>query len=372
MQKTFTGIFFIAIIAVVLPGCKSIGNVLNGNKSPREKYEAKIEKLAPQKSAAWLAAGSFARANPLNIPTPYSERGFVKNSVISATAFQLSAKAGQQIVVQLAEASGQNFTAYLELYAKDAQGNIALVEAADTTLNKLSYNVKTAGNFIVSMQPEIAAGGNYNLQIGVGPQLVFPVEATAKSNIGSLWGDPRDGGVRKHEGIDIFAARGTNLVAVATGTIVAVDETEIGGKIISLRPDGADYTAYYAHLDEQMVTYRQRVTAGQVIGKVGNTGNAKTTVPHLHFGIYTYGGAVDPLLYVKKTLLFAPLPSAKTLSKSFTTTAKTKMYPAPEKRNAYNTTPGMQFTTEAFNGSFYRVVLANGGKAFVAAESLST
>jgi murein DD-endopeptidase MepM/ murein hydrolase activator NlpD len=58
-------------------------------------------------------------------------------------------------------------------------------------------------------------------------------------------------------------------------------------------------STYYAHLDRQAVTPGQRVNAGDLVGWVGNTGNARTTPPHLHFGVYlAAAGAVDPLPFI--------------------------------------------------------------------------
>lgn len=123
---------------------------------------------------------------------------------------------------------------------------------------------------------------------------VFPV-AGKKASVGSVWGDERDGGRRKHKGIDIFAKKGTPVVAIEDGVITEREDTRLGGKVLWLRPRGAWWQAYYAHLDEQLVEEGDRVVKGQVIGTVGNTGNAKTTPAHLHFGIYTLFGAIDPL-----------------------------------------------------------------------------
>ena len=123
---------------------------------------------------------------------------------------------------------------------------------------------------------------------------VFPV-AGKKASVGSVWGDERDGGRRRHKGIDIFAKKGTPVVAIEDGIITEREETKLGGKVLWLRPRGAWWRAYYAHLDEQLVNEGDRVVKGQVIGTVGNTGNAKTTPSHLHFGIYTLSGAIDPL-----------------------------------------------------------------------------
>ena len=128
--------------------------------------------------------------------------------------------------------------------------------------------------------------------------LAFPV-AGERSHIGSFWGDRRSGGKRKHEGIDIFAKKGTDVVAVCDGSIVSVGNSGIGGKTVWLRADDYSWSAYYAHLDSQAVYAGQAIKKGTVIGTVGNTGNARYTPSHLHFGIYTFSGAVDPLPYVQ-------------------------------------------------------------------------
>ena len=131
----------------------------------------------------------------------------------------------------------------------------------------------------------------------IAKELVFPI--AGKSNIGSYWGDDRDGGQRRHEGIDIFAEKGTPVVAVADGYVLEVIEDGVGGKSVTIQSDDYAWRSYYAHLDEQKVTRGQQVKKGQLIGTVGNTGNAKTTTPHLHFGMYEGSGAIDPLPYVK-------------------------------------------------------------------------
>lgn len=131
----------------------------------------------------------------------------------------------------------------------------------------------------------------------IAKELIFPV--SGKSNIGSYWGDARDAGGRKHEGIDVFASKGTPVVAVTDGYVMEVTDDAIGGKSVTIQSDDYSWRSYYAHLDVQKVTKGQLVKKGQLIGAVGNTGNAKSTPPHLHFGIYEYSGAIDPLPYVK-------------------------------------------------------------------------
>ncbi|GAA4332418.1 M23 family metallopeptidase [Flaviaesturariibacter amylovorans] len=139
--------------------------------------------------------------------------------------------------------------------------------------------------------------------------VVFPV--AGKSRILDKWGASRGGGVRRHKGIDIHARKGTPVVALADGRIVERAHTPIGGKTLWLKSATHPWTAYYAHLDKQYVTEGQYVRKGQVIGTVGNTGNARTTPPHLHFGVARGKSWVNPLPFVKN----APKVAAKTSTK---------------------------------------------------------
>lgn len=129
---------------------------------------------------------------------------------------------------------------------------------------------------------------------------VFPV-AGPHGYINS-WGYPRSGG-RTHEGIDIFALKGTKLLACSKGIASGVEpfDDDIGG--ISLWIIGDDgYHYYYAHLDSiaQGVNNGVRLKAGQLVGYVGNSGNAIATPPHLHFGVYPNGGsAINPYSILK-------------------------------------------------------------------------
>ena len=134
----------------------------------------------------------------------------------------------------------------------------------------------------------------------ISPTLIYPV-ASKKAFVGSFWGAAREGGRRSHEGIDIFAKKGTPVVAICDGIVVDVRITPKGGKVVWLRSVDHSWTVYYAHLDQQKVKEGQLIKKGELIGTVGNTGNARYTPAHLHFGIYTYNGAVNPYPYVKKS-----------------------------------------------------------------------
>ena len=159
----------------------------------------------------------------------------------------------------------------------------------------------------------------------ISKSLVFPV-AGKKSNVGSNWGAVRDGGKRKHQGIDIFARKGTPVVAICDGIISSRGITPRGGKILWLNAASYSWSAYYAHLDKQFVKEGQFVKKGQVLGTVGNTGNARTTPAHLHFGIYTWKGAVNPFPYVKASpkIVASKLPRPAKKSTAKNTTKKTQ------------------------------------------------
>ena len=107
------------------------------------------------------------------------------------------------------------------------------------------------------------------------------------------WGFPRSGG-RTHKGTDVFSAHGQPQYAVADGTVSLLNGG-LGGIGIWLDSD-YETRFYYAHLSAWApgLVQGQRVTAGQVVGFTGNTGNAKTTPPHLHFGIKVDGSWVKP------------------------------------------------------------------------------
>ena len=140
-----------------------------------------------------------------------------------------------------------------------------------------------------------------------GTGYVFPVLGSPQ--LGDSYGASREdvsGGW--HHGDDIFSPLGTPVVAVATGTLNRVGWEVIGGWRLWIR-DRSGNGFYYAHLSgyAPRVLHAREVRAGEVIGFVGNTGDAFTTPPHLHFEIHprqfiwrAYDGAVDPTSYLAR------------------------------------------------------------------------
>ena len=113
------------------------------------------------------------------------------------------------------------------------------------------------------------------------------------------WGAARSQG-RSHEGIDIFAARGTPIQSTTQGIVRKVGENNLGGRVVVVvGPGGAGH--YYAHLEDYAdISANDWVNAGDIIGYVGDSGNAKGTPPHVHYGIYINGSAVNPYPLLQK------------------------------------------------------------------------
>ncbi len=137
-----------------------------------------------------------------------------------------------------------------------------------------------------------AARGGGSGSAGVGAIGGFVCPFPGSSFIDS-WGYPRSGG-RRHQGVDMMGGYGAPLYATVSGT-VSLGNGGLGGKTVWLV--GGGYGYYYAHLSEFAVSSGQSVSAGQVIGYNGSSGNASGGAPHLHFEIHPGGrgaAAVNP------------------------------------------------------------------------------
>ena len=126
-------------------------------------------------------------------------------------------------------------------------------------------------------------------------KLAMPLEDVRKKEIADTWQAAR-GTNRRHEGQDIFAPRGTPILSATRGYIYNIGENPLGGQTVSVAGAGGRFY-YYAHLDSYArgIAVGDFVTTRTVLGYVGTTGNAQGTPPHLHFGIYTSSGAINPL-----------------------------------------------------------------------------
>ena len=119
-------------------------------------------------------------------------------------------------------------------------------------------------------------------------QLPSPLVLARPPRFVDSWGSPRSGG-RQHQGIDIFAPKGTPVVSTTRGVVTRVGSNRLGGLVVGVLGPGLEWH-YYAHLNA-FGDYREGdvVQPGDVLGYVGTTGNARGTPPHLHYGIYRHG-----------------------------------------------------------------------------------
>lgn len=125
--------------------------------------------------------------------------------------------------------------------------------------------------------------------------LAMPVAGVEARRVADTFGAPR-GTDRRHEGVDIFAARGTPVLSATRGVVASVREGGLGGRQVWVYgPAGQRH--YYAHLHDWApgIAEGDVLHEGSALGAVGDTGNARGTPPHLHYGVYGSGGAIDPL-----------------------------------------------------------------------------
>jgi murein DD-endopeptidase MepM/ murein hydrolase activator NlpD len=116
-----------------------------------------------------------------------------------------------------------------------------------------------------------------------------PAFGSVTSRFGFRWG-------RIHEGIDISGHIGDPIYAADGGTVI-FSGTEGGyGNIVKI-DHGNGYITYYGHNSKNLVKVGQKVSKGQEIAKLGNTGNS--TGPHVHFQVMKNGSPVDPLKYLR-------------------------------------------------------------------------
>lgn len=124
--------------------------------------------------------------------------------------------------------------------------------------------------------------------------LPVPVRGVEARRIADTWGGPRSGG-RKHEGVDIFAPRGTPVTSTTRGVVARTGDYGLGGRQVWIIGPGGE-RHYYAHLERIApdIARFALVEPGTLIGHVGDSGNARGTPTHLHYGIYAASGAHNP------------------------------------------------------------------------------
>jgi murein DD-endopeptidase MepM/ murein hydrolase activator NlpD len=344
--------------------------------TPHERYERALLAAGLDQTALgsdWLAAAGTALENAVTVASPYREESYLDPREVIATAYRVSAQRGQRIEATFESEPDTAYQVFIDLFfLSDRPGaSPRRVASADSLERELDYLARRDGDYLIRVQPELLRGGRYSITVVVGPSLQFPVSGGAATDIGSWYGDPRDAGRRRHEGLDIFARRGTPVLAAADGVVRSTRSNRLGGKVIWLR-DEYGQNQYYAHLDSQVVSRGQRVFAGDTIGFVGNTGNARTTPPHLHFGIYS-GGTYDPYPALQRVPTAPAAFSGDSsliggLARVIRDGARVRGLPTTRSDVLTELPLHTPLRVEAGTGSWYRVLTPDGMVGFVAAR----
>lgn len=214
----------------------------------------------------------------------------LKSDIASAEASLVAQRDEQRVQLAVAAAKGTQIQQQLK--------------QMNTLLKKIKADIKRLAEAELARRRALAAA-KYSTQPSaqVGAEFVFPV-AFPYSWSGDDWHAPRVGHL--HQGTDVFADIGTPLYAVVNGEIEKTRPVEsgLGGITVWLAGDDKNHY-YYAHMNgiKHGIVPGKRVRAGDVIGWVGKTGNARTTPPHLHFEIHPGSRdstAVNPIPILSK------------------------------------------------------------------------
>ncbi|HSL87596.1 MAG TPA: M23 family metallopeptidase, partial [Bacteroidales bacterium] len=244
---------------------------------------------------SWKEAGENALKRPVDVNLPFQEEFYLDPAGTDAAGYRFFVLRGLRVEIYITVHSADSMQLFADLFRQSGDPTLEWIHiaSADEESLRLEFEPRQDSYYVLRLQPELLRGGRFRVLIREVPSIGFPVPGKNSRAILSFFRDPRDGGSREHHGVDIFAPRHSPVVAPSDAEVTRVGEGVIGGKYVWLRDRERSINMYFAHLQTQEVTPGTFVTAGQVIGTVGNTGNARTTPPHLHFGIYSRG-PVDP------------------------------------------------------------------------------
>lgn len=310
MHRSSSGLLLAGGLLALVISCTSSGpntSLFRAN-TPHEQYERSLKTANLDRTALgtdWITAGQQALTDSLKITVPYRESGYFGANRPLAVGYRINGSRGDKLILRVEVQGRQAGQVFIDVFGlgnrtPDVVASAKSDTSASATTTELVWEPRRTQAYLIRLQPELLRSGRYTFSVTREPVLSFPVKGRSSRQISSYFGVPRDGGKRRHEGIDIFAPKGTPALASVDGTISRVGTSKLGGNVVFLSDNERQQRLYYAHLDRFNVAEGQRVSIGDTVGFVGNTGNARTTGPHLHFGVYTFGdGAVDPLPYVR-------------------------------------------------------------------------
>lgn len=301
MKRFGNFLLFVALIALLIYFLYPNATDIITKPSAREAYERNF-KHTDTLFNRWKILSEISKKDSLKIKLPFAESGSFSSEILKTFTFDFPLKRGEILKAEvITEIDSINVFIVLFKQKNDSVNTFTSIKSNNPNQINISEEITENGIYKIQIQPEIYADSPFQLKIYTQPQYSFPVAGKDYRAIKSFWGADREGGKRSHKGNDVFAARGTPVIAITNGLVTSTGNRGLGGKQVWLRDGIFGQSLYYAHLDSIIARKGQRVKVGDTLGLVGNTGNARTTPPHLHFGIYTRGGAIDPNPFIKNT-----------------------------------------------------------------------
>jgi peptidoglycan LD-endopeptidase LytH len=334
-------------------------------------YARQLAVRDPTALRQWEEASRRALRSGLAVAPTFRERVRFPASAPHAIAYRFALREGQLLRISI-DPLDDGSRLFADMFQALGGEIFRPVEIAAARGRELHFRARSTGEFVLRLQPELG-GGSYEVMVEGDGLPLFPVAGAGVHNVIGAFGDPRDGGVRRHEGIDIAAPRGTPVVAVVSGRVLQARTTRVGGRIVWLSDDASNLTYYYAHLDEHLVHEGARVNAGDPVGTVGTTGNAVGTTPHLHFGVYRPGTVAlnpAPLLAGTSTALAIDVDPAMLGRWARPTAERVRLRSSPHLAGAVITELSSATSLLVLGGigEWHRVILEDGTTGFVAAR----
>jgi len=371
-------LFVILILLAVVSCKKEIVPKAFYPRSAHEAYAHSLEQANLHLTALgrdWMAAGRRALEESIDIALPFDEAFYWDPRSAEAAAYRFFVKRGVRIEVEIAVLDSDTMLLFADLFRERGDTLIQRIHVAtaDDERHLIEFEPRRDAYYDLRLQAELLRGGRFRVSIREVPSIGFPVKGKNSRSIASFFGDPRDGGSRDHHGVDIFAARHTPVLAPSNASVTRVGEGDIGGRYVWLYDSKRSMHLYFAHLETRDVERGDRVKAGQLIGTVGNTGNARTTAPHLHFGIYS-NGPIDPFHFISETDTIAAKIAGDTLllGKMVRPVAQALLSSAPAKADIITDTLDTDtlMTLMALTGNLCRVQLPDGSSGYIAEKQL--
>ena len=192
---------------------------------------------------------------------------------------------------------------------------MVLLSQFTAVLGLLIYLTATRQSLVLDVVPR----GSPGEPMASSSHLIVPVAGVHHTTLRDSFEEKRSGG-RIHKAIDIMAPAGTPVLAAAAGIVVALDNSDLGGITLYQRDLDTRTIYYYAHLRGYLPGLKvgDLVRQGDVLGFVGETGNAPPGGPHLHFAVHTandpnrwgHGAELNPCELLDCGAVATPVPEA--------------------------------------------------------------